>query len=296
MLLLLRVLAGRQPLKSESLPAFDLLQCFCRMFCCLCCCVAAVWYYCCCSYNLLLLVRLAAAFVVAAFLFLLALFCFFCCLSCFCCRFLGRRPLKKPGCGLLWPRPFWDHDLFGPRPTLGTARRILATTRQTLATTFQDLSAPPDPPPSPGPPSAGPPKISRFFFLLPPHFHSFFLPPGIFSCLSSSLWGSSRGILVVFWSVGTSNVLVFALWLSCETPAACRPPTHLRVLALTPPIPRNDSKREKKNENGGGRRKKKRKVLGLPPFEPSTLRDTNLRAPALGAPTFSGLLFVLFCH
>ena len=68
------------------------------------------------------------------------------------------------------------------------------------------------------------------------HFHSFFslslslslsLSPGIFSCLffSLSLWRSFRGILVVFWSVGTSNVLDFPLGLSCGSPwrLAARP-------------------------------------------------------------------------
>ena len=78
-------------------------------------------------------------------------------------------------------------------------------------------------PPTPchGHPAAGPPKISRFFSPLPPQFSFFFfLSLGVFSCLFSFLSGSSRGILVVFWSVGTSNVLVFALRLSCETQAA----------------------------------------------------------------------------
>ena len=83
--------------------------------------------------------------------------------------------------------------------------------------------------PEGGWPEGGGPKISRFFCLLPPPFSfffslsgdllvSFFLSPGVFSCLSSSLWGSSRGILVVFWSVGTSNVLVFAFRLSFGSP------------------------------------------------------------------------------
>ena len=44
-LLLLRVLSGRRPLKSQSVPAFDLPKCFCCFLCYLCCCVAAVWYY-----------------------------------------------------------------------------------------------------------------------------------------------------------------------------------------------------------------------------------------------------------
>ena len=70
------------------------------------------------------------------------------------------------------------------------------------------------------------PKISRFFFfLLPPPifipFFSlwgssrlfFFSSPGVFSCLFSS-WGSSRGILVVFWSVGTSKC-------GCFRPQGC---------------------------------------------------------------------------
>ena len=49
-------------------------------------------------------------------------------------------------------------------------------------------------------------------------------------------WGSSRGILVVFWLVGTSNVLVFAVRLSCETPAACRPPGASHDNPRTPPF------------------------------------------------------------
>ena len=59
--------------------------------------------------------------------------------------------------------------------------------------------------PPPDRPSAGPPKISLFFFLLPPPFSffflsgdllvEFFLSPGLFSCLFSSLWG----LLVEFW-------------------------------------------------------------------------------------------------
>ena len=50
----------------------------------------------------------------------------------------------------------------------------------------------------------GGPKISRFFPSLAPIFVSlFFLSLGVFSCLFFSLWGSSREILVVFWSAGT---------------------------------------------------------------------------------------------
>ena len=57
------------------------------------------------------------------------------------------------------------------------------------------------------------------FFLLPLRFSFFFslsgdvlvsscLSPGVFSCLSSSLWRSSRGILVLFWS----QMCLFSPW------------------------------------------------------------------------------------
>ena len=93
-------------------------------------------------------------------------------------------------------------------------------------------------------PKGGGPKISRFFFLLPPTFSFFFLSPGVFSSLFSlsgcllvsffSLWGSSRGILVVFEAPGRSNVLVFAFRLSCGSPRS-----------NTNKIQRKDPKREK---------------------------------------------------
>ena len=51
------------------------------------------------------------------------------------------------------------------------------------------------------------PKISLFFFLLLP----------VISIFHLSLWGSARGILVVFWSARTSNVLVFAPTLFFES-------------------------------------------------------------------------------
>ena len=57
----------------------------------------------------------------------------------------------------------------------------------------------------------------RAFFSFYTHFHSFFLSLGVFSCLSSSLWVFSWNFGGV-WSVGTSNVLVFALRLSCGSP------------------------------------------------------------------------------
>ena len=81
------------------------------------------------------------------------------------------------------------------------------------------------------------PEGWRFFFPSPaPKFRAFFLSLGVSSCLFFSLWGSSRvyfslsgDLLVEFWwcfgRPGPSNVRVFALGLSCESPsAACRPP------------------------------------------------------------------------
>ena len=92
----------------------------------------------------------------------------------------------------------------------------------------------------------------------------------------------------MFWSVRTSNLLVFALGLSCETPAACRPPGfhrttrgrkqadvrsgptktrpkfHEKTSREMKKDTRRHPEREKKNENGGGRRKKKREILGGP--------------------------------
>ena len=73
-LLLLRVLSGCQPLKSQSLPDFDLPKCFLLLillFVLLCCCCVCL---CCCLYNLLLLVRLVVCVLLLLFLFLLALF------------------------------------------------------------------------------------------------------------------------------------------------------------------------------------------------------------------------------
>ena len=89
-----------------------------------------------------------------------------------------------------------------------------------------------------GAPKGGEPKISRFFSFSHFHFHSFF-----------SLWGSSRGILVVFWSVGTSNVLVFA-FRSCGSPR--RPEREKKT--------REDRQREKKRmkmEVGEGKKRAK---------------------------------------
>ena len=81
------------------------------------------------------------------------------------------------------------------------------------------VAPPPDPlrrtplrrtPPAPDPLPPDRPKFRSFFSFSHPHFHSFFLSLGMFSCLFSSLWR----LLVEFWwcfgQLGTSNVLVFA--------------------------------------------------------------------------------------
>ena len=128
---------------------------------------------------------------------------------------------------------FFGHDLLYPRPLtwpiwadFGRARPILVngpplpSDRPLSPRTALRRTALRGPP-SAGPPSAGPPKISCFFFLSRHNFHSFFL----------SL-GSSRGM---FWSVGTSNVLVFALKLSCGSPQ--RPAGRMFSLEPTSTFP-----------------------------------------------------------
>ena len=88
----------------------------------------------------------------------------------------------------------------------------------------------------------GSPKFRAFFSFSHLHFHSFFL-----SLVFFPLWGSSRGILVVFWSVGTSHVLVFAFRLSCGSPRKTR----------------EDPQREKKRMKVGvGEGKKSAEILG----------------------------------
>ena len=81
-----------------------------------------------------------------------------------------------------------------------------------------------------------------------PKFRAFFPSPAAKFVLFFPLWGSSRGFLVVFEAPGHSNVQVWALGLSCEAPAAPKPPgfhttarepksAHLRVLVMTKPKP-----------------------------------------------------------
>ena len=128
-----------------------------------------------------------------------------------------------------------------------------------------------------GQPSAGPPKIWLFFPLFPPQFSFFFL----------------------------SNVHIWALGLSCESPAAPRdraagvrthnprtPNVHIsRPRRFTPPKFHERTARErKKKENCGGKREEKSEILGLS-LQASTLRGPTLRGlhPPFGASTLRGL-------
>ena len=64
-----------------------------------------------------------------------------------------------------------------------------------------------------------------------PKFRAFFFPsPTPIFILFFSLWGSSRGILVVFEAPGRSNVRVWSsLVVVWKPPAACRPPGFHRT-------------------------------------------------------------------
>ena len=97
-----------------------------------------------------------------------------------------------------------------------------------------------------GGPKGGGPKISLFFFPVPPQ-NSFFSP----------LWGSSRGILVVFEAPGRSNVHVWsprAQTCTFEGPGLQK---HHQYSTRRPP------EREKKNEFCGGRGKKRAKFWAV---------------------------------
>ena len=90
-------------------------------------------------------------------------------------------------------------------------------------------------------------------------FRSFFHSPATKFVPFFPLWGSSRGILVVFEAPGRSNVHVWSLGLSCEAPAAPKPPgfhttarepkrAHLSATALqnTTKIQREDPREGRK--------------------------------------------------
>ena len=132
--------------------------------------------------------------------------------------------------------------------------------------------------------------------------------------VSASLWVSSRWILVVFWRPEPWNVHVWALGLSCETPAAPRDrAAGARRSPRTPNVhiwaphrfkhhqnsTRRHPERKEKNEFCGGTRKKSAKfwapirgpTLRGPTFSrfgPPTLRGPTLLGPTLLGPTLLG--------
>ena len=132
--------------------------------------------------------------------------------------------------------------------------------------------------------SAGPPfrpKFRAFCSFFQPHFHSFFLSLGVFS------WNFG-GVLVG----RDSNVLVFAIRLSCGTPAVCafEVPTDQN----TTKIPREDPQREKKKRKWEWKKEQKARIFGPPTMRGPHLRGPTLRgqtfvAPPFGAPPFLGL-------
>ena len=81
----------------------------------------------------------------------------------------------------------------GPNPEKVGARRVGAQTQK-------KWEGPKGGSPKGGGPKGGRPKISRFFFPSPATKFVLFFP----------LWGSSRGILVVFEAPGRSNVHVWS--------------------------------------------------------------------------------------
>ena len=126
-------------------------------------------------------------------------------------------------------------------------------------------------PPYTGPPSAGPPKISLFLFPFPPHFRSFCLSLG---CLLVEFWWC----LFVAWP---SNVHVWALGLSCETPRALGPPglhtttRELQTCTFESPglrkhhqnsTRRHPERETKRAKMEAGEREKKSEILGPPIF------------------------------
>ena len=136
-------------------------------------------------------------------------------------------------------------------------------------------------------PSPGPPIISVFFYPLPPQ-NSF--SSSFSRCLLVEFWWC-------FWKSGNTNVHVWALWLSCETPAAppdraggarTRQPENSKRAYLSAPAlhhqnsTRRPPEREEKNEFCG--EGKKARNFGPPP----TLRGPTLPAPTLRAPTGFG--------
>ena len=138
-------------------------------------------------------------------------------------------------------------------------------------------------PPDPPLPSAGPPNISLFFFPFPPPFRSF--------CVSLAL--NFGGVQ----NARTLNAHIWALGLSCETPAA--PPdraagartqqpenskrAHLRAPAIQNTTTREDPQRDTETAKWWREREEKARNFELP-----TLRGPTLRGPHPSGPHPSG--------
>ena len=164
-----------------------------------------------------------------------------------------------------------------------------------------------NPPPDNPPPDNPPPDR--------PKFRSFFPPPATIFILHSLSWSPFVEFWWCFRRPEPSNMHVWALWLSCETPAAppdraagarTRQPenskrAHFTAPALqTPPKFHERTPRErKKKENCGGKREKKTRNFGLPtlsglhpsglhPSGPPPFGAPTLWGPHLRGPTFSG--------
>ena len=186
--------------------------------------------------------------------------CCCCCFFCFCLHcLLFLLFVQKPSYGLLWPRPsglwpgpsqLWPQPLPWPIwADFGRVRPIWANFAHPswLGRFFVGKliwvgpsrfwptdNATPDPA-TPDRPPPDRPKISRLSFLLPPHFHSFFLSLGIFS--------SSRVLLPLsgVFSLNFGGVLVgrdlkcrpqVVLW---KPPAACRETRKKKARNFRPP-------------------------------------------------------------
>ena len=116
--------------------------------------------------------------------------------------------------------------------------------------------------PSAGPPPPERPKF-RSFFSLSRHSFLFFIP---------SLVGLFRGILVVFEAPVRSNVHVWALGLSCETPAAHPSGTH--PSGPHPSGPHHIGAPPLRGSTTSGPHH-----FGPPPFGPPPFKASQLRAP-----------------
>ena len=134
------------------------------------------------------------------------------------------------------------------------------------------------------------PKIYRCFFLLPPQFSLCVSPSGVFSVEFCGVLKCQRHQMCTFRVLG----------LSCEVPAALKPPgfhttvrepkrAHLRVPAFEPPKFKEKTEREKKNEIAAGEGEKKSKMLGGPSEGGEAEGVRQRGVPRRGCPVEGGL-------